>query len=106
MSQFTYLKNILHEKQELPPESILSQSLMQNQTLRAIMFNFAPGQELSEHTAAKPALLHFLSGEADVVLGETAKKAGPNTFIYMEPHLPHSITARTAVSMLLILIEK
>ena len=40
MSQFTFLENILQEKQEIPPESILSQSLMQNQDLRVIMFNF------------------------------------------------------------------
>jgi quercetin dioxygenase-like cupin family protein len=47
-----------------------------------------------------------LSGEASVTLGEDAKAAHPNTFIYMQPHLAHSIVAETEVSMLLIMLEK
>ena len=106
METYTYLDNILGKNQELPPDSILSSSLMQTPHVRAIMFHFAAGQELSEHTSAKPALLHFLSGEAEVILSGDTKPAGPNTFIYMEPHLPHTIIAKTPVSMLLIMLEK
>ena len=105
MESFTYLEDIVGEKQEIPADSILSRTLLHNEHARTVLFHFAPGQELSEHTAAKPALLHFISGEADVTLGDVAKQAGPNTFIYMEPHLPHSIHARTQVAMLLILLE-
>ena len=105
MEKYSYLENILGKNQELPPESILSSSLMQTPHARAIMFHVAAGQELSEHTSTKPALLHFLSGEAEVTLGGDIKPAGPNTFVYMEPHLPHTIVAKTPVSMLLIMIE-
>lgn len=105
MDSYTILENLVDEKQEIPADSILSRTLLQNEDVRTVLFHFAPGQELSEHTAAKPALLHFLSGEADVTLGEEAMQAGPNTFIYMSAHLPHSIVARTKVAMLLILLE-
>lgn len=105
MSSFNYIENIVGEKQEIPSDSILSRTFLQNDNARGILFQFAPGEELSEHTAAKPALLYFLSGKADVTLGDTSKTAGQNTFVYMEPHLPHSIHARTQVSMLLILLE-
>ena len=105
MSSYSYFENIIGEKQEIPADSILSRTFLQNDDTRGIMFHFAAGQELSEHTAAKPALLYFLSGEADVTLGDDPKTAGPNTFIYMEPHLPHSIYARTPVAMMLILLE-
>ncbi|HSG26502.1 MAG TPA: cupin domain-containing protein [Anaerolineales bacterium] len=106
MKTFEFIENVLASAQELPSDSILSRTLMQNQDLRVILFQFAPGQELSEHTASKPALLHFLSGSAQVTLGEESKTAEPNTFIYMQPHLPHSIVAKTQVSMLLIMLEK
>lgn len=106
MDLFTYLENIDPGTQILPADSILSRTLMQNDDLRVILFQFAPGEELSEHTASKPALLHFLSGTATLSLGKETKPAGPNTFVYMQPHLPHSIVAETQVSMLLIMLEK
>ncbi len=105
-SSFEFIQSILHNNQEVPADSILSQSLLQNADVRVILFNFSPGQELSEHTAAKPALLHFLDGEAEVILGEETRQAGPGTFVHMEAHLPHSILAKTAVTMLLILLNE
>jgi quercetin dioxygenase-like cupin family protein len=104
MSEYTLIENILGDKQEIPKDSILSQSLIQNQDVRVILFSFAPGQELSEHTAAKPAMLHFLEGEATLTLGETVSEVAANVFVHMAANLPHSIVAKTAVSMILILI--
>ena len=106
MTTFDYIENVIASQQDLPSDSILSRTLMQNDDLRVILFQFAPGQELSEHTASKPALLHFLSGSATVTLGEETKTASANTFVYMQPHSPHSILAETQVSMLLIMLEK
>ena len=105
-SPFTYLENLLSETASLPSDSILSRTLLQNKDLRVILFQFAPGQELSEHTSSKPAVLHFLSGKASVTLGGETKAADMNTMIYMEPHLPHSIVAETEVKMLLTMLEK
>lgn len=106
MKPYALIENIIGQKQELPADSILSQTALKNDDVRVVMFHFAPGQELSEHTAAKPALLYFNSGEADLTLGQDQHQAGPGTFIYMEPHLPHSILAKSAVTMMLILLEK
>jgi uncharacterized protein with GYD domain len=38
----------------------------QEECLKAVMFGFGVGQELSEHTVSMPAVMHFLWGEADV----------------------------------------
>ena len=104
MSEFSVINDILEHEQEIPEDSILSQTIINKPATRVILFRFAPGQELSEHTAAKPALLHFLEGEATVTLGDEVLDAGKNTIIHMAAHLPHSIVAKTAVSMLLTLI--
>lgn len=106
MDSFTYLEDLLAESTSLPSDSILSKSLLQNKDLRVILFHFAPGQELSEHTSSKPAVLHFLSGKATVTLGTETKQAAVNTMVYMQPHLPHSIVAETEVKMLLTMLEK
>ncbi|MGD2028043.1 MAG: cupin domain-containing protein [Anaerolineales bacterium] len=106
MDKYTFLENLIPTAANLPSDSILSRTLIQNEDLRVILFQFAQGQELSEHTSAKPAVLHFLQGEASVTLGENEKKASPNTFIYMQPNLPHSIAAETEVTMLLLMVEK
>ena len=38
-------------------ESTISRTVHQDDRLKAVLFGFAPGQELSEHTASVPAVL-------------------------------------------------
>jgi hypothetical protein len=44
--------------------------------------NVPQGQELSKHTAAKPAMLFFAKGEAGLGLGDV-QEAQPGTWIHM-----------------------
>jgi quercetin dioxygenase-like cupin family protein len=67
----------------------------------ATLFFFDAGQEMSEHAAPVPAIMHFLEGRARVTLGKKAVLAGPGTWIHMTPNLPHAIEAKTRVVMLL-----
>ena len=90
---------------ELPADSIISRTLYSDERLKVVLFGFAAGQELTEHTSAYPAVLHFLSGEAAVTLGDESKPAGPGTWIHMPPRLPHSVAARTPVVMLLMMLK-
>jgi len=89
---------------EIPEDTIVSRSVYQDEKLKAILFGFAPGQELSEHTSARPAILHFIKGDAELTLGRDSSIAGPGTWAYMEAHLPHSILAKTEVMMLLLML--
>lgn len=101
---FHYVADLSQLTTELPEESILSRNVYGDDHVKVILFGFAPGQELSEHTAARPAILHFLDGEAELLLGEETKPARAGTWVRMSAHLPHSIRARTSVQMLLILL--
>ena len=89
---------------DIADDSIVSRTVYKDDSLRVILFGFAPGETLSEHTSSFPALLHFLEGEAAVTLGEEAIAAQPGTWIHMPAHLPHSIKARNAVKMLLLML--
>lgn len=89
----------------IPSGGITSRPLYSDSAVRVILFAFDTGQELSEHTASMPAILHILSGEATVTLGSDAKESGANSWTYMPAHLPHSIVAKTPVVMLLTMIK-
>ena len=101
---FTYIKDLEGMIDSFPPDSILSRNIYQDDSVKTILFGFQPGQELSEHTASVPATLHFLRGEADVVLGEETKDAQAGTWVHLPAHLPHSIMAKTETLMLLTLL--
>lgn len=89
-----------------PPENgTLSRTIHQDDRLKAVLFGFAAGQELSEHTASTPAIMHFLKGEAEVVVGQDKVMASGGTWIHMSARLPHSILAKAPMSMLLLLLK-
>ena len=94
---------------ELPPihaDSITSRTLFSNDRLKVIVFGFASGQELSEHTASVPAIIHILTGEADLMLGADSMRAQAGTWAHMPAQLPHSVCANTELTMLLILLQE
>ena len=101
---FALIDDLLAQLPDIPPDSIVSRTFYSDDRAKAILFGFAAGQELSEHTAARPAILHFLQGEARLTVGSHATTAGPGTWAHMQPHLPHSIYAETTVVMLLYLV--
>jgi quercetin dioxygenase-like cupin family protein len=89
----------------LPPQSILSRSLIEDENLKCILFQFAEGQELSEHTAAMPALIHILDGQFDCVIAGDSLIAEPGNLIYMQPNTPHSLKAKKTASFYLMMLK-
>lgn len=83
---------------------IHSQTLYDGPDVRLIVFAFAPGEELSEHTAARPAVVHVLDGEGDAVVGGEPHALGPGTWFRMPARMPHSILARTPLRLALYLL--
>lgn len=83
------------------PDSIISRTLSLDDQARAILFTFAPGQELSEHTASVAADIYIVKGTADLTLGEETVQAGPGTWAHMPPNLSHGVRAHDEVVMLL-----
>jgi quercetin dioxygenase-like cupin family protein len=95
----------LLEQISIPEDGTISRTIYQDEQIKAVLFGFATGQELSEHTSATPAIMHFVQGEARVTLGQEVIEAKSDTWVHMPAHLPHSILARTPVVMLLLLLR-
>lgn len=103
-ASFTLIDDLMAQLPDVPPDSIVSRTFYSDDGVKAILFGFAAGQELSEHTAARPAILHFLQGQARLTLGDHATSIGPGAWVHMQPNLPHSVCAETMVVMLLYLV--
>ena len=105
MSQtYTHILDLIQEGTP-PQDGILSRTLLEDERIKVVIFGFGAGQELSEHTSSKPAILQFVQGEADLTLGGDAREAQQGTWVHMPPGLAHSIRARTPVVMLLVLLK-
>ena len=89
----------------IPDDGTISKTIFQDERVKVLLFGFASGQELSEHTASVPAILHVLEGQASVTLGTTAHELKPGAWVHMAAALPHSVRATTAVKMLLLLLK-
>ena len=104
-NNYTHIIDLAKEV-EPPADGILTRTLFNDDDVKAVIFGFGKGEELSEHTASMPAILHFIQGEATLTLGEENVEAQPGTWIHMEPNLKHSVKAKTPVVMLLLLLKK
>src|SRR5215207_1207468 len=86
---------------DLPDGSILSRTVYRDNQIKVVLFGFAAGQSLSQHSAAQPAVIHILSGEATITLGQDVKQAAAGTWLWMPACQLHSLFAKTPVTMLL-----
>lgn len=101
-----YISNILKELPTIPPDSIVSRTIHNNEHVKITLFGFATGQELSEHTATVPAILEVLEGEATITIGDVPYSAQTGTLIYLPAKLEHSLIAKSQVVMLLYILKQ
>jgi quercetin dioxygenase-like cupin family protein len=102
---YHYITDMMQELPAIPADSIVSHTLHNDAQARVVLFGFAAGQELSEHTASQPAILHFLQGEARLTLADDVQEARAGTWVHMPPRLRHSVHAITPGGMLLVLLK-
>jgi quercetin dioxygenase-like cupin family protein len=88
---------------QFAPNGIVSRTLLRTPTTRVVLFGFAEGQELTEHTSTQEALVQILSGECEFSLDSHPHQLKPGDLLFMPPGLPHALKATTQFSMLLTL---
>lgn len=90
----------------IPARGILSQTLSDEGGVELVLFAFAAGERLSEHTSARPAIIHVLAGEADLTAGGEAWVAAAGAWLRMAEDTRHSVVARTPLVMALYLLPR
>ena len=88
----------------LPARGIHSQTVSEEAGVELVLFAFAAGERLSEHTSARPAIIHILSGECDLTAGDDVWAAAAGAWLRMPANTRHSVVARTPLVMALYLL--
>ena len=87
------------------PNGIVSRTLLRTENSRVVLFGFAEGQELTEHTSTQHATIQILSGECEFNLAGTPHQMKAGDLLYMPPNLAHAVKATSQFSMLLTLAK-
>ncbi|WP_338748100.1 cupin domain-containing protein [Janibacter alittae] len=72
---------------------------------RVVMFRFAAGQVLAEHTAAFPILVQCLSGTVEFVAGEQTVALSPGAVANLDTRVPHEVRAVTDALFQLVMLD-
>lgn len=94
----------LADETQFASDGIVSKTLFSSGAQRVILFGFAAGQELSEHTSTSHALVQILSGTSEWTLRDETRTLKSGDLLYMPPGLRHSLRATEPFSMLLTLL--
>jgi quercetin dioxygenase-like cupin family protein len=90
---------------ETPDDGIVSRAIYNDDDVRVVHFSFAPGQQLSDHTAPMPVTLEVVEGEATITLGDDVIEGRPGTWMHMPGNTPHSVVAKTPLILVLHLLK-
>lgn len=100
---YALIENVAELIAAIQPQSIVSRTFYRDDRLKAILFGFDTGQELSEHTSSQSAIIQIVQGEATVTLGNDRHELQAGAWLHMPPRLKHSVYAKTPLLMLLLM---
>ncbi len=103
MPNSVIVENLLKEV-DIPADGTLSRTIHRDDQVKIVLFGFSGGQELSQHTAAVPAILEIVQGEARVTLDNEVRELSAGAWVFMDAQLPHAIYAKTPLIMLLTML--
>jgi len=83
--------------------SVVSKVVFKDDQLDVTVFGFAAGEGLTEHTAARTAVVQVLSGLLRFTVDGEELDAGPGFWLHMAPGTPHFLSAVEPTVMLLTL---
>jgi len=95
----------LADEARFTPNGIVSRTILRTDNGRVVLFGFAAGQELTEHTTTQEALVQILSGECEFSLAGQPHALKAGDLLFMPRNLAHAVKATTQFSMLLTLIK-
>jgi quercetin dioxygenase-like cupin family protein len=102
---YTFFRDLTAEA-EPPSRGILSQTLSEEDGVELVLFAMAAGERLSEHTAARPAIIHVLGGTGTLLVESQQHDVSPGSWLRMAAGTAHALTATTGLVFALYLLPK
>ena len=100
---YTFVPDLLAEASP-PARGIHSQTLSDADGVELVLFAMAAGEKLSEHTAARPAVIHVLEGHGELVVGGDTHPLQAGSWLRMAKRTAHALTAGTSLVFALYLL--
>lgn len=89
----------------IQPGSVVSKVVHRGDGLDVTVFAFDTGEQLTEHTAARAAVVQLVSGRLRFTVDGEQLDLGPGCWLHMQPGAPHALVATEPTVMLLTLID-
>ncbi len=100
---YEFLPDLAAEATQLP-RGIHSQTLSRGGGVELVLFSMATGEQLSEHTAARPAIVHVLSGEGELTVAGDRHPIKQGSWLRMPPRTAHAVFAHQPMVFALYLL--
>jgi quercetin dioxygenase-like cupin family protein len=82
-----------------------SRVVVDNDAARVVIFSFDTGQELTEHTATLPVVVHLLTGAMSFLVGDERHELRPGDVVYLAPNEVHALEAREPSLLSLVMVR-
>lgn len=92
-----------HPAVPVPETGIHSATVRRHGAVSVVGFGMAAGEEMSEHTSSRPAVIVVTDGEIEVSAAGRTEMLGPGGVCAMAPGTVHALRATRASAMTLIL---
>ena len=84
--------------------AVVSKVVHRGDGMNVTVFGFDAGEELTEHQAARAAVVQVLSGRLRFTVDGEELELPPGSWLHMTPGTPHSLVATERTVMLLTLV--
>jgi quercetin dioxygenase-like cupin family protein len=88
----------------IQPGAVVSKVAHRGDGLQVTVFAFAAGEGLTEHRAARTAVVQVLSGRLRFTVDGEPLDLAPGSWLHMAPGTPHALVATEPTVMLLTLV--
>ena len=100
---YTFIPDLLDEA-TVPRRGIHSHTLSDHDGVELVLFALAAGERLSEHTAARPAIVQVLAGSGSLTVAGDDHALVPGSWLRMATRTPHALVATTDLVFALYLL--
>lgn len=90
----------------IQPGAVVSKVVHRGDGMNVTVFGFDAGEELTEHQAARAAVVQVLSGRLRFTVDRDELELTPGSWLHMTPGTPHSLVATEPTYMLLTLVGR
>ncbi len=102
-NRYAFIPDLAREA-PIPARGIHSQTLSDADGVELVLFAMAGGERLSEHAAARPAIVHVLSGGGELMVDGDQHDLQAGAWLRMAERTRHAITTEAGLVFALYLL--